>query len=372
MTLNIRIHNSGYNNDQLVIDAIEWQRQTRGVTWAGGLGRYDGHRNFKQIRFWDEAPSIDTVVLGSSTVMTLGNDSFQNISGIYNLASNSQNLSVTLDQAKYILDNAPSIKVIIVPIDWALGFVFYDLALSPGFDMSALASRSALNKIGNETIDWSLIKDSISLSKVKNLMQTLTRAIVSDDPFGELYSIFISPEGNDYRCPDGSLARDFDLAYRGMCLGFYADGSSSMRNFGRIIAEDRQQFILEQVRNTEVSYVAHLRESRGLPNRSFLEALAKLRGQAVLKAREIIFILPPLMPGVELAILQREDVGPYLRALKDEIKKWQGQNELSIIDAGASEKYGCSYDEFLDAHHAYRSCYRKIFGPFSSSFTPSG
>ncbi len=41
------------------------------------------------------------------------------------------------------------------------------------------------------------------------------------------------------------------------------------------------------------------------------------------------------------------------------------QNNIIILDAFKSEEFACSYSDFLDIHHAFPSCYKKILGTLS-------
>jgi hypothetical protein len=54
-----------------------------------------------------------------------------------------------------------------------------------------------------------------------------------------------------------------------------------------------------------------------------------------------------------------------LRRTKDELAGWAAGNRMTLLDAGASERFGCKAVEFIDAHHALSECYRKVFEHFA-------
>jgi hypothetical protein len=75
----------------------------------------------------------------------------------------------------------------------------------------------------------------------------------------------------------------------------------------------------------------------------------------------MVFLLPPLAPGMEKAFLQSPRWGACLARSKRTLAAWAQQNRVTVIDAGEAERFGCAAGEFLDEHHAYPECYAKVF-----------
>src|SRR6185503_8084721 len=82
------------------------------------------------------------------------------------------------------------------------------------------------------------------------------------------------------------------------------------------------------------------------------------------KGGRMIFLLPPLAPGMEKAFAQSPRWGACLGRSKAALAAWAQQNRVTLIDAGESERFGCVPGEFADEHHAYPACYAKLFAPF--------
>jgi hypothetical protein len=53
-----------------------------------------------------------------------------------------------------------------------------------------------------------------------------------------------------------------------------------------------------------------------------------------------------------------------LERTKAELKKWSIKQQVTVIDAGQSERYGCIPAEFADEHHAYPECYTRLMQRF--------
>jgi hypothetical protein len=71
-------------------------------------------------------------------------------------------------------------------------------------------------------------------------------------------------------------------------------------------------------------------------------------------------LLVPLIPGLDARLAASAHSGEKLRRTKAVLAQWAKQQQTVIFDAGASEQYGCTATEFIDAHHALPVCYRKI------------
>jgi hypothetical protein len=78
----------------------------------------------------------------------------------------------------------------------------------------------------------------------------------------------------------------------------------------------------------------------------------------------VVLFLPPLLPGMERALLAAAHTAAPLRRTRQTLDAWARDHDLIIIDAGQSERYGCVAEEFVDEHHALPQCYARIFTRF--------
>ena len=74
----------------------------------------------------------------------------------------------------------------------------------------------------------------------------------------------------------------------------------------------------------------------------------------------MIFMLPPLVPGMERTMLKNPRWQTCLTRTKASLDAWARRHQVSIIDAGDSERYGCTSVEFVDEHHAYPECFQRV------------
>jgi hypothetical protein len=80
----------------------------------------------------------------------------------------------------------------------------------------------------------------------------------------------------------------------------------------------------------------------------------------------MVFLLPPLVPGMERELRKSPRWGACLERTKSELDTWARRHHVTIIDAGASERYGCVPGEFADGHHAYPACYERALRRYFS------
>jgi hypothetical protein len=111
-------------------------------------------------------------------------------------------------------------------------------------------------------------------------------------------------------------------------------------------------------------YAVDLIKSDGLPNPLLLERLAQLAGKLRQAGGRLLLILPPLLPGMERAFLDAPQTAVQLARTKQQLAQWARETNVQIIDAGQSERYGCTAPEFVDEHHALPACYARIFERF--------
>jgi hypothetical protein len=70
----------------------------------------------------------------------------------------------------------------------------------------------------------------------------------------------------------------------------------------------------------------------------------------------MVFLMPPIIPGMETAMSRHEPNRACLERTKTVIGAWARQYGVTVIDAGRSERYGCEARDFSDEHHAYPEC----------------
>jgi hypothetical protein len=75
------------------------------------------------------------------------------------------------------------------------------------------------------------------------------------------------------------------------------------------------------------------------------------------------------LPGMEATFLRHPQLSATLEHTKDVLHSWATRENLVILDAGQSERYGCNATEFVDEHHAFSPCYDKIFSAFWKTHT---
>ena len=56
--------------------------------------------------------------------------------------------------------------------------------------------------------------------------------------------------------------------------------------------------------------------------------------------------------------------GAWLLATRKALEVWSGREQIVLLDAGRSERYGCVAAEFIDPHHALPECYARVLSRF--------
>jgi len=338
--------------------ASDWQQMTHGVTYAPPISQ---NRPFKTLRLNDRIGEINTVVFGSSTTMSIVADAFHPPLKSYNFAQSGNSLRAMIGEAEYVVDRwGGQIRLLVIPVDWALGFIFEDgepirAELSPPAVLrEAAAARPSL---------VAQLTDALSLPRLKILAGVLRDVFKASDAGAAFRQVFFEAAGPEYRCPDGTPARDFDVVYRGMCNGFRYDGSATFADQKRLDARNAQVALAVSVSGGG-QYAAALRHGRGRPSPVLLDRLAQLARRAETRGGKVVLLLPPLMPGMEEALSKTSHSGEWLRSTKRVIESWAVHEQILLLDAGRSERYGCAVDEFIDPHHALPRCYSRIFSRF--------
>jgi hypothetical protein len=356
--LNLLLGERAIGTPELVKAASEWQHTTGGVTYAPPI---TANRPFKALRLADRLPEINAVVLGASTAMGLPADAFPPNVRIYNLAQTANPLHSTIGEAESIVHHdAGRVKWLFVALDWSVGMLYQPgkpnaIDLSPAAALSgkALPHVSFLEKL----------QDAISWPRVKNLWSIVRLAWRSPDGLAALRRALFAASSADYRCPDGTPARDFDTINRGRCVGFRKDGSATFAD-GKPVDPSQVEELVRAGAAPGSRYSRPIVHGEGKINPSLLDGLDQLATEFSAKGGRLVLFAPPLIPGLERALAKSAQAGEFVARTKATLDEWAKREGLIIIDAGASERFGCTAAEFLDEHHAYPACYRRVFAAF--------
>lgn len=333
--------------------ASDWQQATRGVTYAPPINY---NRPFKTLRLNDRIAEIDTLVFGSSTTMGVPADAFPPPRRAYNFAQSGNGLPAVIAEAEYVIERwGGKVNLIVIPLDWSLGFVFQDgepprAELTPEAALAEGRARPALATV---------LADALSAPRLRILAGVARDVARAPDPATAFRQVFLDTAGPEYRCPDGTPARDFDVVHRGLCNGFRYDGSATFADQKRLDA-GRAPAVLAAAVSGGSQYAAALRGRAG-PDARLLARLAQLASRARARGVEVLALLPPLAPGVEDGLARSGHSGASLRATRLALEQWSAAAQVTLLDAGRSERYGCLAAEFVDPHHALPACYRRIF-----------
>ena len=338
--------------------ASDWQQATRGVTYAPPISQ---NRPFKTLRLNDRIDGINTIVFGSSTTMGIGESIFPPPLKSYNFAQSGNSLLAMIGEAEYVVEHwGGKTRLLVIPLDWALGFVY-----ERGEPERADLSPEAVLRVaaaGHPSFAAQLA-DALSLPRLKILSKIMRDVLKGPNAGAAFRQVFFEVAGPEYRCSDGTPARDFDVVYRGMCNGFRYDGSATFADQKRLGAgRDLAAFATAVSGGSQ--YAAALRRGKGEPNPALLDRLAGLARRAEARGGRVVLLLPPLMPGMEDSLGKSEHSRTWLRATKDAIEKWAGHEQIQLLDAGRSERYGCVAAEFIDPHHALPECYARVIARF--------
>lgn len=336
--------------------ASEWQARTHGVTFTPTMGN---NALFKRLRLNDRLSEVDTVIMGSSTGMPIDQSMLPVGWHLYNLTMSGSPLSSSIAQAEYLVEHAPNIKHYIIALDWALDSVYQPSAI-PAFDLSRPNRDTVPDTPRPKAIDTLL--EATSYLRMQKLWKVLTYIAHSAEPKKTVREYFFQLGSDQYTCPDGvTLGKDFGIHNRGSCNGFRYDGSATYSDYTR--AENPSQLIFSALASGS-KYARALSHTQGAIDPALFARLDRLSRNISRNGGVLILHMPPLLPGLEKAFTTRAPYSEYLARTKSEVQAWADSKPVVLADFGQSEKYGCTYGEFLDEHHAVSSCYHKVFSSF--------
>lgn len=350
MLIDLSLH--GRANTRL---ASQWQQETHGVVSAPSP-MDNGY--LKLLRLHDRLPQINTAVLGASTSFGITQEMFPPPMQIYNASQNGLDLAGMIGEAEYLLDHTDQVKWMVIPLDWSVGFI-YQTDPPPAFDLDA--SLDALQHQQVQATWLQEIQDALSYPRIVGLFHALGSILSSDHKLATFRQIFLQAGSDEYRCTDGTLVKDYDKEHKGACRGFRSDGSWTYENMDRV--SNPQQLILLAM-TSDSKYLQNLSKTAGRPNPAYLERLAALAHRAKQRGGDVIFIEPPMLSGMEAEIMHHPQLSGYLSETRQVLSAWATRERLTLLDAGQSEKFGCTAAEFTDEHHATPACFRKIFTAF--------
>lgn len=359
----------GRSNTRL---ASQWQQASRGVISAPSPQETS---YLKLLRLKDRLPEIDTVVFGASTTFGLEQDMFPAPLRMYNFSKNGVGLSTMIVEAEYLLDHAPEVKWFIIPLDWSVGLIYATDAPPKDFDLFADLANDTVSK----RYTWpQKIDDALSYPRISAVLRMTKTALLSKNKATGFRQTFLQASSDVYACPDGTPAKDFDLQSMGGCRGFRHDGSWTFNGQSRV---GNAQRLIAVATASNSKFTQSLQKAKGAPNPVYLQRLAAVAQKAKQQGGGVIFIMPPLLSGMEAEFIRHPEWSGYLATTKKTLSDWAKNEGLVLFDASQSERFGCSAGEFIDEHHATRTCYQKVFSSFwqnggalnrTGALTPNG
>ena len=366
LVLNMALGERGLGSAEAVKQASAWQQATRGITYAPPV---TNSRPFKAHRLADRLAQVNTVVLGASSLMGVTEVMFPATMRAYNFSLTANATSAVTAEAEYIeRHHAGRVRNLVIGLDWAIGMIYH-----PG-DVATLdlAPTAQLSGYGASTIALSRkLADALALPKVANLGNALRGVLKSDQPLSAFRHIFFDLAGAEYRCAEGVVARDFDVISRGTCLGFRYDGSWTFAG-ERHLSEARARVLAQAAAAPSSQFSKYLCATQGEPNPVFLRRLGTVARRFVDHGGHAVFILPPLIPGMEIEMAKAGVSNHCLARTKVVLHAWAREHGVTVIDAAASETFGCKAEEFFDENHAWPECHARILGRYWSDRARGG
>ena len=359
---NLVLGDRGLGNLQSTHAASLWQQATHGVTYAPPVGSTGP---FKVLRLADRLPEINAMVLGSSTLMGITQNVFPTEWRIYNMTITGNSTAAIAGEAQFIVRHwSERVRWMLVGLDWSVGNIYRQGDIA-NIDLSPSSVERAY------TYDaiplYKRLEDALSWPRVATLGSITMAAFKSTDPLNTLRHAFFDVGGAEYRCADGAMARDFDVINQGLCRGYRYDGSWTFANDSRLTPAQAATLSAAAAAPSS-KYTQQLCATGGEPNPEYLRALGDTAQRVAAKGGRMIFVLPPLVPGMERKIADTPRWKICLDRTKASLDAWGRRYRISIIDGGKSERYGCVTAEFVDEHHAYPECNQRVLQRFFRDF----
>lgn len=358
LALNLALGERGLGSAAAVTQASAWQQATRGVTYSPPVTHT---RAFKAHRLADRADEVNTLVLGASSLMGMTQDMFPAPMRLYNFTLTANPTSAIAGEAEYIeRQHGSHVRTMLIGLDWAIGMIYH----AGGVQEIDLTPAATLVNYGAGAVPLHRkLADALSLPKVANLGNVLRSVMKSGQPLTSFQHAFFKLAGADYRCADGTPAKDYDVVNRGICLGFRHDGSWTFAG-ERHLSEARALMLARAAAAPSSKFSSYLCATQGEPNAEVLRRLGATARRMRERGGEVAFILPPLIPGMEREMLKTEGAQRCLTRTKGALDAWAREHGVTVIDAAASEHFGCKAEEFLDENHAWPECHARILARY--------
>ena len=316
--------------------AFIWQVNHKGV--VGITVNISSEYKQKMLEWRLAKNDVDTLILGSSTVMGIKEDMFEH-HVVFNGATNSNPLYYTIPVAKYHSTHTKSIKNIMISFDWALGLPYWpykEITHNP-----IIESKTDINLIAK-------IKDAVSYQRVKIILSNLIDHLLAN-PISQ------------YKCPtEDTIGTDqfFKTEQPKSCHGFRFDGSAVFP--GTQITEKQWQ---DDLKNGLGKYQKEFDTNLGTVDVRYLNDFKEIDETLKRKGGRLIIHIPPLIPNAT-TIIEHLAKETYIKKM-NRLLAFTKENNITILNASKSEEFGCVYNDFLDSHHAFPSCYKKILRTIS-------
>ena len=352
--LNLALGERALGSAEAVQLASAWQEATKGITYSPPVTHT---RPFKAHRLADRLAEVNTVVLGASSLMGVTQAMFPPPMRIYNFSLTANSTSAIVGEAEYIeRHHASRVRNLVIGLDWAISMIYHT---APVADID-LAPTATLAGYGAGSIPLHRkLTDALASPKVITLFKALRAVVASGHPLASFRQTFFDIASDEYRCADGVPARDFDVHGRGTCLGFRHDGSWTFAG-ERHLSQSRADTLARAAAAPSSKFSKYLCETAGEPNPVYLQRLGALAQRYSASGGHVVFVMPPLVPGMERAMIREEASKRCLARTKSALAAWAGRYGVTVIDAGESERFGCLPGEFLDENHAWPECHARI------------
>jgi hypothetical protein len=361
VALNVALGERGLGSADAVRQASAWQHATRGITYAPPAMN---SRPFKAHRLADRLADINTVVLGASSLMGVTQAMFPETMRIYNFSLTANPTSAVTAEAEYLeQQHADRVRNLVIGLDWVVGMIYLPGDVGP----TDLTPAAQLTGYGAGTVSFSAkLADALSSPKVANLGNALRAVLKSNQPLADFRSTFFDLAGKPYACAAGAevaTARDFDVVSRGTCLGFRYDGSWTFAG-EQHLSPARARVLAQAAAVPSSQFSKYLCSAQGEPNAVYLRRLGALAERWIARGGHVVFVVPPLIPGMEQEMTKTATSNRCLARTKSVLDAWAREHGITVIDAAASEFFGCKAEEFLDENHAWPECHARILGRY--------
>ena len=330
------------DQEEIMRRAIKWQVQAKSV--VGIPDRISSSYKNLLVDYSIAENNTNTLILGSSIAMGIRDYMFPQRYDFINGAKNGNTISENISEAEYYIQKYKTIKYVFISIDWGLGSPYRE---------ASIKTLKVVPHDDNSSNFFSIIKDAVSLPRVKIVLLNLKNDFV----YGK--KDFIDLINITYTCQkEDMLGIDlFKVTSPRICDGFRYDGSSTFSNRDNLSKASSSDYLTSK---GTLKYRESLRLTKGVINPLYFDRIKKINLALEQRNGELVLLMPPILTGV-VSYIKKSPEAPYLEQTLKDIETFTVKSNIKLLNASESEDYGCNYDDFFDDHHAYPSCYEKIF-----------